>query len=159
VYVKIISTSITLTWYYSFDGANWYQYDSFVPPPSYNHNLYLGTINEGWPWCQPYGYVYYYQFGAWAQSAFSGTFNVQFVNPSYYMNGVWTAIPTAESIYGEHSYFDLCSIITTRSSHRAVITTLTLKRATRPVPIFYPDGAFGERLNRPGPRQQGASKV
>ena len=46
------------------------------------------------------------KFAEKAQSAFTGTFNVNFQNPSYYRNGAWTAIPTAWSIYGAYSYYD-----------------------------------------------------
>ncbi len=103
IYLQIQTTSTTIYWLYSYDGVNWMQYYSYVPPSSFTHDLYLGTdtIID-----YPYFTAYFYQFGVWAQSAFYATLNVDFQNPSYYRNWAWTAIPTAESIYGPHSYID-----------------------------------------------------
>jgi hypothetical protein len=103
IYVRIQTTSTAINWLYSYDGNTWMQYKTFTPPSTFIRALYLGTrtILAG-----PYYTAFYYQFGVWAQTAFQATFNVKFQNPSYYRNGVWTAILTAQSIWGPHTFFD-----------------------------------------------------
>lgn len=103
IYVKIQTTSTAINWLYSYDGANWYQVTSWTPPSSFNHDLQIGTNNIQSP---PYYTAFYYQFGVWAQSAFTGAFTVSIINPSYYRNGAWTAVPRAFSMYGPDSFFD-----------------------------------------------------
>jgi hypothetical protein len=103
IYVRIQTTSTVINWLYSYDGANWYQVTTWTPPSSFNHDLQIGTSYIQAP---PYHAAFYYQFGVWAQSAFTGTFTVSIINPSYYRNGAWSAVPRAFSIYGPHSYFD-----------------------------------------------------
>jgi len=79
------------------------QYYSYTPPSDWKPYLYFGTFRTVAP---PYFTAYFFQFGVWSQSSYSGTFNVKFENPSYFRNSAWTAIPTAETSYGEHSFVD-----------------------------------------------------
>lgn len=103
IYVRIQVTSTVINWLYSYNGATWYQWQSYTPPSTFIHSAYLGTNSIINP---PYFTAFYYQFGVWAQSAFTGSFTVSIINPSYYRNGAWTAIPRAFSIYGPDTYFD-----------------------------------------------------
>ena len=106
IYLEIgTGTNGIVGWLYSYDDVNWMQYYSYTPGGGFINSLYLGTLS-GNSHNQLNGESYYYQFGVWAQSTFTGTFNVDFQNPSYWMNGGWTAIPQAYSIHGPNSYFD-----------------------------------------------------
>jgi hypothetical protein len=102
IYVMIMVAGTTIDWFYSYNGNTWTNYYTFTPPSIFTGYLYYGTNTILAP---PYFTAYYYQFGVWSQSAYSGTFNVEFQNPSYFINS-WTTIPTAETIWGEHSFLD-----------------------------------------------------
>lgn len=102
IYVQIIVSNGFLYWDYSYDGNSWTQFTSYQMPSTFISALYIGTTNIVSP---PYYTAYFYQFGVWSQSVISGTWNVQIDAPSYFRSGAWTAVPTAESIAGQHSYF------------------------------------------------------
>jgi hypothetical protein len=106
IWVQIQTTSTSINWLYSYDGLSWATYQSYTPPSTFKHNVYLGTANciNG-----PLYLCLYYQFGVWAQQAFYGpdnSFKVMFQYPSYLKSGSWYTIPTAYSVWGPHTYFD-----------------------------------------------------
>jgi hypothetical protein len=105
IYVRITDSNNVLYWYYSYNGNTWYQYYSYQPPSTFKQVFYLGTVGIIQP---PYFTAYFYQFGIWAQTAFSCKlcFEVQINNPSYYQSGGWNTVQSAETMSGPYTYFD-----------------------------------------------------
>lgn len=102
IWVQIQVSGTTLTWYYSYNGDTWSEYSSYTMPSTFNPSFEVGTksVDAG------LSTAYYYQFGVFAQSAFSNPFEVEFYHISYYRNSAWTIVPTAQSVYGPNTMVD-----------------------------------------------------
>jgi hypothetical protein len=104
MFLKMAISSNTLYWYYSYDNSTWYQYQSWSIPSNFISSMYLGTVNIS---SGPYFTAYYYQFGVWTSQQFNNLdFDAYFQKPSFWQNGHWNSIPTAESMSGPYTYFD-----------------------------------------------------
>jgi hypothetical protein len=136
IYVEMKDSNNVLYWLYSYDGNTWMQYYSYTPPSTFLQVFYLGTVNiiSG-----PYYTAYYYQFGFWSQSWFSGVyFNVEIQNPAYYQSGSWHTVQTAESMQGPYTYFD--ETWTYANAGFGLSSALNLPQPTPQVTFYAPCG-------------------